>query len=67
MFLPSIFKTNFETVNQARHSEVFEGMFSIPQPSSDHGMARYDGCQVVCVYDLPSELSILVTALYDGV
>ncbi|KAF9463025.1 hypothetical protein BDZ94DRAFT_1309134 [Collybia nuda] len=48
-----------------RHSEVFEDMFCIPQPVS-HGTDIYDGCQVVCVYDLPSEFSTLITALYDG-
>lgn len=56
----------FETVDQGRHSEMFEGMFRIPQPSPDQVVESYDGCQIVCVYDLPSELANLVTALYDG-
>ncbi|KAF8644435.1 hypothetical protein AX16_008494 [Volvariella volvacea WC 439] len=48
----------------ARHSEVFQGMFEMPQPSME--METCEGCQVVWMYDLPSELSNLITALYDG-
>ncbi|TFK70404.1 hypothetical protein BDN72DRAFT_870349 [Pluteus cervinus] len=48
----------------ARHSEVFQGMFQIPQRASDCEM--YEGCQVVRMHDIPSELSNLITALYDG-
>ncbi|EGN98367.1 hypothetical protein SERLA73DRAFT_109815 [Serpula lacrymans var. lacrymans S7.3] len=49
----------------ARHSEVFESMFAIPQPDAD--LELYEGCQVVHMYDIPTELSDLVVALYDGV
>ncbi|RDB17968.1 hypothetical protein Hypma_000780 [Hypsizygus marmoreus] len=49
-----------------RHSEVFQGMFGIPQPISVHDLETYEGCQIVRVYDLPSELGNLITALYDG-
>ncbi|TFK40674.1 hypothetical protein BDQ12DRAFT_733879 [Crucibulum laeve] len=49
----------------ARHSEIFQDMFAIPQPSSEVEM--FEGCQVVRMYDNPSELSNLVKALYDGV
>lgn len=40
-------------------------MFAIPQPM-DHGVESFEGCQVVIMYDLPSELSNLITAVYDG-
>ena len=48
----------------ARHSEIFQGMFELPQPPSD--LETMEGCQVVRMYDLPTELSNLVKALYDG-
>lgn len=49
----------------ARSSELFESMFSLPQPSSEDN----DGeeCPVVPVYDDPTELGILVKAIYDGI
>lgn len=49
---------------QARHSEVFRDMLEFPQPESK--LESYEGCQVVCMYDTPLELSHLVKALYDG-
>src|SRR6266702_2179967 len=53
----------------ARHSEVFEAMLDIPQPTT--GMSsmieHIDGCPVVRMYDHPEELSDLIKALYDGV
>ena len=49
---------------QARHSEVFQGMFEIPQPDTECEM--FDGCKVVRMYDVPEELSNLIIALYDG-
>ncbi|KAF9267304.1 hypothetical protein L218DRAFT_995570 [Marasmius fiardii PR-910] len=48
----------------ARHSEVFQGMFEIPQPPSKSEAP--EGCQVVHMPDIPTELSNLVKALYDG-
>ncbi|KAF8158265.1 hypothetical protein B0H34DRAFT_859078 [Crassisporium funariophilum] len=49
----------------ARHSEIFSDMLEIPQPLTSE-TEFFDGCQVVCMYDMPSELSNLVKALYDG-
>lgn len=49
----------------SRHSEIFQSMFEIPQPSCTSG-ETLEGCQVVCLYDLPVELSNLIKALYDG-
>lgn len=53
----------------ARHSEVFETMLDIPQPTS--GMSsmieHIDGCPMVRMYDHPEALSNLIKALYDGV
>ncbi|KAL0961251.1 hypothetical protein HGRIS_006213 [Hohenbuehelia grisea] len=54
----------------ARHSEIFNGMFELPQPTastSESSLEMIEGCQVVKMYDLPAELSSLVKALYDGV
>ena len=48
----------------SRHSEIFRTMFEIPQGSSDAEML--DDCLIVRMYDLPNELSNLITALYDG-
>ncbi|KAJ6585165.1 hypothetical protein B0H19DRAFT_1206741 [Mycena capillaripes] len=49
----------------ARHSEVFESMFLVPQPASNV-VETMDGCQVVRMWDSPVELSNLIIALYDG-
>ncbi|KAJ7677485.1 hypothetical protein B0H17DRAFT_1236612 [Mycena rosella] len=49
----------------ARHSEVFESMFLVPQPMSDV-VETMDGCQVVRMWDSPIELAHLIIALYDG-
>ncbi|TFK52477.1 hypothetical protein OE88DRAFT_1627806 [Heliocybe sulcata] len=51
----------------SRHSEIFQSMFQIPQPSDLPLMETLDGCQVVRMYDLPVELSNLIKTLYDGV
>ncbi|KAJ7195430.1 hypothetical protein GGX14DRAFT_376932 [Mycena pura] len=48
----------------ARHSEVFESMFLVPQPTE--AVETYDGCQVVRMWDSPLELANLIIALYDG-
>ncbi|ETW81577.1 hypothetical protein HETIRDRAFT_317536 [Heterobasidion irregulare TC 32-1] len=48
----------------SRHSEIFRTMFEIPQGFSDAEML--DDCLIVRMYDLPNELSNLITALYDG-
>ncbi|KAF8073682.1 hypothetical protein FPV67DRAFT_760650 [Lyophyllum atratum] len=62
--LPTTFRVHRGVLG--RHSEVFEGMFSIPQPSSTSNPETFDGCQVVRMYDLPTDLSNLIMALYDG-
>ncbi|KAJ7134778.1 hypothetical protein C8R44DRAFT_829166 [Mycena epipterygia] len=49
----------------ARHSEVFESMFLVPQPLTDD-VETMDGCQVIPMWDSPTELSNLIVALYDG-
>jgi hypothetical protein len=52
----------------ARHSEFFEGLFRIPQPSgATDAPDIIDGCQSVKVYDHSIELSNLLRGLYDGV
>ncbi|KAJ7095738.1 hypothetical protein B0H15DRAFT_921062 [Mycena belliarum] len=50
----------------ARHSEVFESMFLVPQPLSSEVVEMFDGCPVVRMWDSPIELSHLIIALYDG-
>ncbi|KAI0666885.1 hypothetical protein C8Q78DRAFT_1082771 [Trametes maxima] len=50
-----------------RHSDVFHGMFSFPQPSeTDAGQGLIDGCPWVEIYDDPSDVLHLLRALYDG-
>ncbi|KAJ7212090.1 hypothetical protein GGX14DRAFT_361947 [Mycena pura] len=46
-----------------RHSEVFDDLFSIPQPSEQD---LYDGCPWIEVYDCPSDVFYFLNALYDG-
>jgi hypothetical protein len=46
-----------------RHSEVFDDLFSIPQPKDQD---LYDGCPWVEVYDCPSDVLYFLRALYDG-
>ncbi|EIW56963.1 uncharacterized protein TRAVEDRAFT_151611 [Trametes versicolor FP-101664 SS1] len=46
----------------ARHSEVFNGLFSVPQTSADDHL---DGCPVVPVPDSSADFSNLLKALYD--
>lgn len=48
----------------ARYSEIFKGMFELPQP--DALTDSDEGCQVVAMYDNSIELSRLVKAIYDG-
>ncbi|KAI0372643.1 hypothetical protein BV20DRAFT_36101 [Pilatotrama ljubarskyi] len=49
-----------------RHSDVFNDMFSIPQPVSGEGQGLVDGCPWVELYDDPSDVLHLLRALYDG-
>ncbi|KAJ7061885.1 hypothetical protein C8F01DRAFT_987358 [Mycena amicta] len=46
-----------------RHSEVFDDLFSIPQPPEQD---LFDGCPWVEVYDCPTDVLYFLTALYDG-
>ncbi|KAJ7113297.1 hypothetical protein C8R43DRAFT_1091420 [Mycena crocata] len=46
-----------------RHSEVFDDLFSIPQPKDQD---LYDDCPWVEVYDCPSDVLHFLKALYDG-
>ena len=49
----------------ARHSEVFQSMFELPSPTATD-VEVADDCQVVRMHDPPTELSVLIRALYDG-
>ena len=53
----------------ARHSEVFQTMLDIPQPTpgTSSMIEHIDDCPVVRMYDHPNALSDLIKALYDGV
>ena len=46
-----------------RHSEVFQSLFSIPQPQD---APTVEGMPVVELFDSPSDVSYLLKALYDG-
>jgi hypothetical protein len=46
-----------------RHSDVFNDMFSIPQPTDQE---MIDGCFWVELYDRPSDVFYFLRALYDG-
>lgn len=46
-----------------RHSEVFRGLFSIPQPDLKD---LVDGCPWVELHDAPGDILCLLRALYDG-
>ncbi|KAF7327970.1 hypothetical protein MKEN_00377200 [Mycena kentingensis (nom. inval.)] len=46
-----------------RHSEVFDDLFSIPQPPEQD---LFDGCPWVELHDSPTDVLYFLTALYDG-
>lgn len=46
-----------------RHSDVFQDMFSLPQPP-DTGL--YDGCRILELHDSAQDVHHLLRALYDG-
>ena len=48
-----------------RHSEVFRDLFSMPQPQGEE-QALIDDCEWVELYDAPSDVLHLLSALYDG-
>jgi hypothetical protein len=49
--------------NLARHSEVFNDLFSIAQPQDQELL---DGCPWVELHDCPSDMLFFLKALYDG-
>lgn len=48
-----------------RHSEVFLGLFALPQPPL-HDQDTVDGCPSVQFHDSPSDVFYFLSALYDG-
>ena len=48
-----------------RHSEVFRDLFSMPQPAAQD-QAMIDDCEWVELYDAPTDVLHLLSALYDG-
>jgi hypothetical protein len=47
----------------ARHSEVFQSLFSIPQPCDAE---RFEGCDCVVFHDSALDMLYFLRALYDG-
>ncbi|KAL1709738.1 hypothetical protein EV121DRAFT_276279 [Schizophyllum commune] len=47
----------------ARHSEVFQGLFTLPTPPQDQ---LYDGCQWIELFDSPKDVFYWLASLYDG-
>ena len=47
----------------AKHSEVFQGLFRIPQPVDAE---QHDGIPVINMTDKPGDLAVFLAALYDG-
>ncbi|OJT14410.1 hypothetical protein TRAPUB_9051 [Trametes pubescens] len=50
----------------ARRSEVFSGLFTVPQPEYEVGVEKIDGCPVVRVQDSLHDFKHFLHALYDG-
>lgn len=48
-----------------RHSEVFLGLFALPQPPMQE-QDLVDGCPCVEFHDSPSDVFYFLSALYDG-
>ncbi|KAF5347630.1 hypothetical protein D9756_010633 [Leucocoprinus leucothites] len=48
-----------------RHSEIFLGLFALPQPPS-YDQDIVDGCPSVEFHDSPSDVFYFLSALYDG-
>lgn len=46
-----------------RHSDIFSGLFSIPQPQDQ---ALFDDCVYMELHDDPSDVFYFLSALYDG-
>lgn len=47
----------------AKHSDVFQGLFNIPQPEDAE---KYEGVPVIKMTDNPDDVSVFLAALYDG-
>ncbi|KAL1744027.1 hypothetical protein HDZ31DRAFT_74505 [Schizophyllum fasciatum] len=47
----------------ARHSEVFQGLFTLPTPPQDQ---LFDGCQWIELFDNPQDVFYWLASLYDG-
>ncbi len=50
----------------SRHSEVFRGMFTVPQPTSPISAQNVEDCPVVDVTDTAHDFRNLLRAVYDG-
>jgi len=46
-----------------KHSEVFEDLFTLPQPIQEEEMV--EGCRVVMLHDSKEEFGDLLNAIYD--
>ncbi|KAG6828380.1 hypothetical protein H0H92_008180 [Tricholoma furcatifolium] len=46
-----------------RHSEIFNGLFTIPQPED---AVLFEGCLCMELHDDPSDIFYFLSALYDG-
>ncbi|KAI0640026.1 hypothetical protein C8Q77DRAFT_1152936 [Trametes polyzona] len=51
----------------SRRSEVFSGLFTVPQPEDDDGVEKLEGVPVVRVQDSSHDFRHLLRALYDGI
>ncbi|KAL1951342.1 hypothetical protein VTO73DRAFT_491 [Trametes versicolor] len=50
----------------ARRSEMFSGMFAVPQPENEADIEKIDGCPMVRVQDSLHDFKHFLRALYDG-
>lgn len=51
----------------SRHSDVFCGLFSLPQPTSKDMVDTLNGVSIVDVTDTAYDFKHLLRAIYDGV
>ncbi|KIK52868.1 hypothetical protein GYMLUDRAFT_179637 [Collybiopsis luxurians FD-317 M1] len=63
VLLASMFAFKIHRGQLQRHSEFFDGMFDIPQPSKQDTL---EGCPLVEMQDSPDDLYHFLGALYDG-
>jgi hypothetical protein len=50
----------------SRHSNIFNDMFSLPQPTMDPGPTS-EGCPVVFLSDKATDLEHVLSVIYDGI